>query len=161
MKKLILIRHGKAEDGSFDISDFERSLVTKGKIISHAVAREMKTREKSPGLIVTSPAFRAFETAVIFAAEFGVQPEAIVLNSKIYNKLTISNLPDILSEDGENTDSIWLVGHNPVFSDLANALSENGCESMPKSGVICLTFRIDKWKDLKNRSGKLEYFLKP
>jgi phosphohistidine phosphatase SixA len=34
MKRLIFVRHGKAEDGSPEISDFERSLTLKGKVIS-------------------------------------------------------------------------------------------------------------------------------
>ena len=67
MKKLILVRHGKAEDGSPDISDFERSLTSKGKLLSRLVAHKLKAREKSPGILVTSPAFRALETALIFA----------------------------------------------------------------------------------------------
>ena len=33
MKKLIFVRHGKAEDDSPEISDFERSLVSKGKLV--------------------------------------------------------------------------------------------------------------------------------
>ena len=36
MKKLIFIRHGKAEDQAADISDFERSLTLRGKSQSRA-----------------------------------------------------------------------------------------------------------------------------
>ena len=58
MKRLIFIRHGKAEDGSSEISDFERSLTLKGKVISRLMAHKLMEKEKSPGIIVTSPAFR-------------------------------------------------------------------------------------------------------
>ncbi|HEX7493785.1 MAG TPA: histidine phosphatase family protein, partial [Bacteroidales bacterium] len=69
MKKLIFIRHGKAEDPVHEISDFERSLTLKGKIISRLMAQRLMEKEKSPGIIVTSPAFRALETAFIFAGQ--------------------------------------------------------------------------------------------
>ena len=42
MKRLILIRHGKAEDGTSEISDFERSLTEKGKVIAHHMALRLK-----------------------------------------------------------------------------------------------------------------------
>ena len=161
MKKIILIRHGKAEDDSSEISDFERSLTARGKIISRLMAHKLKAKEKSPGTIVTSPAFRALETALIFAGEYGIEPENVMMNSKIYHGLTIKNLPEILSSINEEAESITLVGHNPSFSDLADSLSKEGCESMPKSGIACISFSISTWSELARNKGKLEYFLKP
>ena len=40
MKKLIFVRHGKAEEES-GISDFERSLTLKGKVISGLMALKL------------------------------------------------------------------------------------------------------------------------
>lgn len=161
MKKLIFVRHGKAEDDAPEISDFERSLVSKGKLISRLMARKLKSKEKSPGIIVSSPAFRALETALIFAGEFGVLPKEIVMDSKIYSGLTMKNLPVILSAVSEEAGTISLFGHNPSFSDIADGLSKEGCDPMPKSGVVCLSFNIKNWSELHAHSGKLEYFLKP
>ncbi len=161
MKKLIFVRHGKAEDDAPEISDFERSLVSRGKLISRLMAQKLKSKEKSPGLFVSSPAFRALETAMIFAGTFGMSPEDIIMDSRIYSGLTMKNLPVILSDAGEEAESIVLFGHNPSFSDMANSLSKAGCDPMPKSGVVCLSFNIGKWSELETRSGKLEYFLKP
>lgn len=161
MKKLILVRHGKAEDDSPEISDFERSLISKGKLISRAMAHKLKSKEKSPGTLVSSPAFRALETALIFAGEFGIRPEEIVLDSNIYNGISFKNLPVILTSASKDADTVTLFGHNPVFSDLANDLSKEGCDPMPKSGVVCLSFNIKTWSEIHRNSGKLEYFLKP
>ena len=47
-------------------------LTLKGKIISGLMARKLHEKEKSPGVMMTSPAFRALETALIFAGEFGI-----------------------------------------------------------------------------------------
>lgn len=161
MKKLIFVRHGKAEDDYPEISDFERSLTLKGKVVSKEMAVRLKSKEKTPGVILTSPAFRALETALIFAGEFGVSSEDIVLDSNIYHSMNLKNLPSVLSSTDEEADSVWLFGHNPSFSDLANALCKEGCDMMPKSGVVCISFKARTWSEIGRNLGKLEYFLKP
>jgi phosphohistidine phosphatase len=125
------------------------------------MAQKFKIKEKSHGILVSSPAFRALETALIFAIELGIPSEEIVMDSQIYDGLNLKNLPKLLATVDENADSIVLFGHNPVFSDLANDLSQAGCDPMPKSAVVCLSFNIKTWSEIRKKSGKLEYFLKP
>jgi phosphohistidine phosphatase len=161
MKKIILVRHGKAEDGTSDISDFERSLTQKGKLISRLMAQKLKAKEKNPGVLLTSPAFRALETALIFAGEFNIKSEDVIMNSKIYQGLSLKNLPEILTAIGEETETITLFGHNPSFSDMADDLSKEGCEPLPKTAIACISFNIKTWSEVARNNGKLEYFLKP
>jgi phosphohistidine phosphatase len=161
MKKLIFVRHGRAEDDSPEISDFERSLTLRGKLISRLMAHKLKTKEKSPGILVTSPAFRALETALIFAGEFGINEEDVIMRSNIYHGISLENLLNIISDLSEETETITLFGHNPSFSDITNSLCKEGCEFMPKSGVICISFNVRTWSEIKRNNGKLEYFLKP
>lgn len=161
MKKIIFVRHGKAEDELPGISDFERSLTEKGKVVSRVMAQRLKAKESSAGVIITSPAFRALETALIFAGEFGVDPGEVILNSYIYHAMSLKNLPRILSATSEETETVTLFGHNPSFSDLANSLCKEGCDQMPKSGVAAISFKISTWSEISRNAGKLEYFLKP
>jgi len=161
MKKLIFIRHGRAEDPVSEISDFERSLTLKGKIISRLMAGKFMEKEKSPGIIVTSPAFRALETAFIFADEFGIDTEKVILNSSLYYKMSFQNLPDILSNINEDSEIVTLFGHNPSFTQIANTLSKEGCEFLPKTGIVCISFNITTWSEIGRNIGKIEYFLKP
>jgi phosphohistidine phosphatase len=161
MKKLILVRHGKAEDPFTGISDFERSLTPKGKIISRMMAGELKKTEKSAMILITSPAFRAFETAMIFAAELGIDPEKVLVNNDIYYKMNLRHLTSILSASKDKSDTIVLFGHNPSFTEIADSLSVEGCDFMPKSGVICISFNSGSWTDIKRKSGKTEYYFKP
>ena len=84
MKKIIFVRHGRAEDQASEISDFERSLTTRGKVISKQMAKRFREKESNPGLLITSPAFRALETAIIFAEEFGIKPDNIIMDSILF-----------------------------------------------------------------------------
>lgn len=161
MKKLIFIRHGRAEDPSQEISDFERSLTTKGKVIANSVAAMLLQKEDSNGLIITSPAFRALETALIFALKFGIKPEGIQIDSNIYYNMSLKHLTDMLKNISDDTNKIFLFGHNPSFTEMADRLSKGGCEFMTKCGVATISFNISSWIDIKPGSGKLEYFLKP
>jgi phosphohistidine phosphatase len=161
MKKLILIRHGKAEDPVPEISDFQRSLTLKGKIIARIMAQRLMEKEKSPGIIVTSPAFRALETAFIFAGEFGTDTENIILNSALYYKMNLKNLPDILAGINETAETLTMFGHNPSFTQIADSLSREGCDFIPKNGIVCISFNISAWSEIGSNIGRMEYFLKP
>jgi phosphohistidine phosphatase len=161
MKRLIFIRHGKAEDESSEISDFERSLTLKGKVISRLMARKLMEKEKSPGIILTSPAFRALETALIFAGVYEIRSDNVIMNSDLYYKMSLQSLPSILSFINEDTDVLTLFGHNPSFTQIANSLCREGCDFIPKSGVVCISFNIMTWSEIGRNNGKMEYFLNP
>jgi phosphohistidine phosphatase len=161
MKRLIFVRHGKAEDPVSGISDFERSLTLKGKIISRLMAKKLKETEKSAVTIISSPAFRAFETALIFAGELGVDPEKIILNSHIYYRMNLKYLSSVISDAETSGNTIIMFGHNPSFTEIADGLSAEGCDFILKSGVVCISFKAGSWADIKQKSGKIEYYLKP
>jgi phosphohistidine phosphatase len=161
MKKLIFVRHGKAEDPGTGISDYERSLTMKGKIISRLMGKRLREIEKSHVTIITSPAFRAIETALIFAMEFGIESDKIIVNSNLYHKMSLRYFQEILSGAGENCDTVIMFGHNPSFTEIANSLCREGCDFIPKSGVVGISFDIRTWSEIRQRSGKQEFFLKP
>ncbi len=161
MKKLIFVRHAKAEEPRSIISDFERSLTIKGKVVSLLMADKLKEKESFSGIIMTSPAFRALETAVIFSKVFGKETSEIVLIDDIYYRLNHQHLKNILMQTGDDTDTIMLFGHNPSFSEITNRLCSGGCESMPKCGIVSISFNIQKWSEIKQNTGIMDYFLKP
>jgi len=161
MKKLIFVRHSKAEDPSPDISDFERSLTTKGKLLANSMALRMKEKEESAGVLLTSPAFRAVETALIFAGIFRIDAAKILLAGNIYYRFNFKTLQEELSRIREEENIVTLFGHNPSFTDLAGGLSSQGCDFIQKCGVVGIAFPITTWSELKLSTGKIEYYLKP
>lgn len=163
MKKLIFVRHAKAEPEEElpGLSDFERSLTPGGKRVAKQMARLMLKKEPSPGLIISSPAFRAIETAMIFAGEAKSAYDSIVLSSSLYFNANLDKLVKILETVSDDVKTITLFGHNPAFTDMPDKLSQTGCGPVPKTGIVCITFEVDKWTDITKGSGKLEYFLKP
>ena len=161
MKKLIFVRHSKAEEPSLDISDFERSLTTKGKTLANTMALRLKEKENSAGVIITSPAFRAVETALIFAGIYKIPSEQILMAGNIYYRLNLKTLQEDLSRIKEETDIVTLFGHNPSFTELAGELSKEGCNFIQKCGIVGISFKINTWSELARNTGTIDYYLKP
>ncbi len=161
MKKIIFVRHGKAEDAGPEFSDFERSLTIRGKSVSRQMALKLKEKENNLGVIITSPAFRAIETALIFAGVYAMPPEKIVINSNLYFSIDQNSFMDILKNTKEDIDTITLFGHNPSFTELPELFGKESPEVLPKSGIICLSFRTKTWSGINRNGGNNDYFLKP
>jgi phosphohistidine phosphatase len=161
MKKIIFIRHAKAEDQSPEITDFERSLTLKGKVVSGLMAKKLKEKEKSLGTIITSPAFRAIETALIFAGEYGIKSENIILQSRLYFSFDEKSLMEILGSVNETVGTVTLFGHNPSFTDLAGYLCKEAFDVIPKTGIVSLSFNARTWSEIKPNSGNADLILKP
>jgi phosphohistidine phosphatase len=161
MKKIIFIRHGRAEDQSPEFSDFERSLTKKGKVISRQMAHLFLEKESNPGVFISSPAFRAIETAYIFALNAGIKPESVMINDNLYHKAGLKILIEILKSVKEEVDTITLFGHNPAFTEMPDRLSREGCEFVTKTSIVCVSFQARTWSEIKPGQGKIEYFLKP
>jgi phosphohistidine phosphatase len=155
------MRHGKAEDPLSGISDLERSLTLKGKVVSRQMAQKLKEKIKDPGTLITSPAFRAYETAYILAGEYGISAEKIKISNIIYYRLDEKSIMEVLKLVDEKTDTVTLFGHNPAFTTLSGFLCKESCDVVPKSGIVCLRFGVSTWGEIKPSTADAELILKP
>lgn len=160
-KRLIFIRHARAEDQASGMSDFERSLTKKGKRQSGQMAQVMRSQENNPGMIVSSPAFRALETALIFCREYGISPDSIVIRSDLYSDLVHTEYIPFITSLGSDDSAITFFGHNPLITEMASWFAAEEPDTLPKTAVFCLSFDIESWSDIEPRSGRTEYFLSP
>jgi phosphohistidine phosphatase len=161
MKKLIFVRHGRAEDSTSMIPDYERSLTTKGKSISEKMALILKQMEKTPAVMVTSPAFRAYETAIVFARVLDYNPDEIILKECLYSHANLKSFADIVGEISDEINTIIFFGHNPSFTEIPDRLSKTGIDFLPKTGIVCISFKTDTWAGIVREKGTVDYFLKP
>jgi phosphohistidine phosphatase len=161
MKKMIFVRHGRAEESTSMFPDYERSLTAKGKNISEQMAMILKQKEKTPAVLVTSPAFRAYETALVFARVLEYKPDRIILKDSLYSHASLKSLADIVEEISDEINSVIFFGHNPSFTEIPDRLSKSGCDFLPKTGIVCISFKNDTWKGIVREKGTIDYFLKP
>lgn len=115
MPELILLRHAKAVDKS--VNDFDRELTADGQRQAERIGRLLARRDAVPDLVVSSPAARAWQTAVASCREMGIAESDLVSDAAVYDAEVVQ-LVDVLERRGHTSKRLMLVGHNPGLTDL-------------------------------------------
>ncbi len=154
-KKLILVRHAKSLHEPYVNGDIERHLAPRGYEDALESALWLKSHNHVPELFVSSPAIRAYSTALIFANACGIKPDSIFLSDHIY-EARVETLLYLVNSLPENFQSIALFGHNPGFTDLVNVLCGPTLPHLPTSGVVVLESPSTSWSAIEPGEGKLK-----
>jgi len=161
MKTLLLIRHAKSSWKDEKLPDRERPLNTRGKIDAPLMGQILFEKNIIPDLVLSSTAKRAKKTAQkIFFDIYGFMESQIHLTDDryftgvLFHMLIINTLLD-------KKNTVALVGHNPDFVDLIDFLTNESVQEMPTSGVYCLDFDVNSWKEVKENTGKVRFFEYP
>jgi phosphohistidine phosphatase len=131
---LYFLRHGIAEEATLGQPDFARQLTDKGR---ERMVEEGKALAKlgiEVGLILTSPAVRARQTAEIVAEALGGPVEE---EKGLGGGCELSRLAEAL-EGRRLPEAVMLVGHEPDFSETIGELIGGGRVAMKKGAVACL-----------------------
>ena len=138
--RVYLLRHGIAEEASTAVPDAERALTAEGKRKLKRALSWLAAGETRIDLILSSPLKRALQTAEIARSCFKVADE--ILPSKA---LQPNGSPHDAWEEiriHNDIEHLLLVGHNPLFGDLAAYLlrSESLSVDFKKGAVMCIGF---------------------
>jgi len=161
MRTLFLIRHAKSSWEHPGIRDFDRPLNERGLYEAPLMAQLLVSKGIRPDLLVSSPAKRAWATALFFATAFDLSEEAIRRELDIYE----ADPPDIFQIIGKLPDTantVFMFGHNPTFTDVANRFAERLIENVPTCGIIRIESDADSWAafDENNAVVRKQYFPK-
>ncbi|MFH1159800.1 MAG: histidine phosphatase family protein [bacterium] len=160
MKTLYLVRHAKSSWDHPGVSDFDRPLLEKGLRKSKQVIEYLRKKGIYPGLMISSPAVRAVETAKIFARGLGYPEEKIGIDRKIYDGY-YDHILDIIYGTSNAIDSLMIFGHNPTITQLANLFLPLGIEDMPTSAVVGISFETTGWEEVPKAGSKQLFFIMP
>ncbi|MDB4903292.1 MAG: hypothetical protein JWQ63_2573 [Mucilaginibacter sp.] len=156
MKKLLLIRHAKAEKET-SVKDINRPLKYIGIQDARFMAERLKENSIIPQLIITSPALRTKTTAEIFAEYLLLQDPEI--NKAIYDA-SQQTLLRVINQLPDQYNFIALVGHNPAISQILYYLTGEARE-VHTSTVALIEFEVDDWKAVSGDTGQLAYYSSP
>lgn len=167
MKRLILLRHAKAEAKDPE-HDFERPLAPRGRAQMKAMAGYLAEHGTADGLkpdvAFVSPAARTRETwtrAKLAGTPMHFEP-------RIYEASTGTLLAIVRAADPE-ASTLALVGHNPGFEELADKLVGGGdpggraalSAAFPTGALAVLDFEVLSWSEIGAGKGRLERFVTP
>ena len=156
MKKLLLVRHAKAEKDTSG-RDIDRPLKYIGIQDAAFMADKLKEGAYIPQSIITSPALRTKTTAEIFAEHFSLPDPS--KNKALYEASqqtwlnTINQLP-------ADQDFIAIVGHNPGVSQIIYYLTGDARE-VHTCAVAVIEVDTNDWTAISEDTGKLIYFSSP
>lgn len=150
MRILYLIRHAKScwEDPS--LMDKERPLNKRGERDAPFMAQQMMKNEHHPDLIVSSPARRAVDTAEVFAQVFKLAKDKLIVKADIFNGSVDDLTKTIMSIRDAEAHVVYLVGHNPTITNMANLYRTDNIDNIPTSGIVRLDCKIDNWAEFSN-----------
>lgn len=160
MKTLYLVRHAKSSRDHPGLDDADRPLMKKGIERSHRIIGFLKERKVYPGLIISSPATRAIETARLFAGGLGYPLQRILTDQKIYDG-HYDHLLDIIYSTPDDIHSLMLFGHNPTITNLANLFLHPGIDDMPTATVAAIEFDTLRWEDVPNANSRQLFIVSP
>jgi phosphohistidine phosphatase len=158
MKRLLLLRHAKSSWDDANLSDFERPLNSRGLVTAPFMGELIAGRELPVDLIVSSPAKRAAETAMLVKENGGLNAE-LRFDERIY-EASPQTLLTVASEFDDSSDNIMLVGHNPGIEGFIGFLTGN-IEPMPTAALAIIDLDINTWKDLTSGTGTINTVVRP
>lgn len=154
MKYLVLVRHAKASWAVPGQGDFERPLNPRGQRDAPEMGRRLAARGFAPDLFLASPAVRAHQTARNIARQLDFPREDIEWEPAIY-EASAEDLLAILRGLDPGATRALLVGHNPGFTDLVNALTGADLANLPTCGVAEIDLAVDAWAAVAAGAGRL------
>lgn len=158
MKILMLMRHAKSSWDDPDLSDFERPLNKRGHRDAPSMGKMILEKELAPDLIISSPAKRAKQTAVLVRKNSLPKTE-IKFVERIYEARP-EVLLRILAELSNDYDRPLLVGHNPGIEGFL-ALLTGEFHTMPTASLAKVDLSIENWADLRPNCGITRFVLRP
>lgn len=160
MKTLIIVRHAKSSWKFDDLDDLFRPLKGKGYNDCVAMGERLRARKVHADRIITSPAVRAYSTALILSQPLRYDPAGIIIEPDLYETST-GEILDVIAKTPQEVQTLMLVGHDPSFTDLFRAVTGQPLEKLPTSGVVSITFEVSDWNSVTKQVGNVAFFIKP
>ena len=147
MIQLCLFRHAKSSWDDPRLADEERPLTPKGIARAIKVSKYLAGQGFHPDLLVSSPAVRAYYTAMLAARELGYPAERIVIAREIYEG-PADRVLDLIYGTDNKVASLMIFGHNPTITDLANLFLRPGIPDMQTSAAVGINFEASGWEEI-------------
>jgi phosphohistidine phosphatase len=167
MRRLLLLRHAKAERARPGERDHERALAPRGRGDAPKVGVYLVRHAFMPDLVMVSSSTRTRQTWELAATAFEEAPP-VKFDERIYEAGPQAIL-DAIKETGPEVGTLLVIGHNPGLQELATRLVAVGDsdatrrlkEEFPTSALAVINFMVEDWSRLHHQAGRLEHFVTP
>lgn len=167
MRKLFLLRHAKSNWDDPGLEDIDRPLSKRGRLAARAMGRFMEARTIRPGLVLVSASRRTRATWDIIEPK--LEGVSVAIEEDLYEAGKAALLHRLRRLD-DHIASVMLIGHNPGFANLAQALvgHHGDSEALDRLGAKFSTgalaeidLEIGHWGEVEAGCGRLVGFTRP
>lgn len=167
MRRLIILRHAKAERASPTGRDFERPLAPRGREDVAKMGAYMARHGLLPDRALVSPAQRTRETWTLITAALSATP-TVKYDERLY-EAKAETILRVIQEMPPPTHTLCVVAHNPGLQQFALLLIGAGdtearerlAQKLPTCGLLVVDFSIDAWDKVAAGQGRLDRFVSP
>lgn len=161
MKTLHLLRHAKSAWDQPRLSDRERGLNKRGRRDAPRMGKALAAR-MTPLPVAVSPAVRAQLTLQGLCHAWPALGALQHRTEKALYTFSAADLCAWLRRQSDGVQALFIIGHNPALTDLANALTAGErLANLPTAGYLRLCLHIDRWRDIRQGCGRIEDSLFP
>lgn len=148
VKEVCFVRHAKSSWSNLQIRDFDRPLDERGLADAPMMAEKMKNLGLIPDFMITSGANRAKSTAKYFFDEFGLAQDQFQVNNDIY-EASAETVYDVIRTAPDSAHFLYIFGHNPTFTWIANAIAGVHIDNVPTCGIVHAQLMISSWSKFR------------
>lgn len=158
---ILLMRHAKSSWKDRKLRDYDRPLNKRGKRDAPAMGAFLKKSGMVPDLIISSPAVRARETALLAAEEMGFDRDRIVWSESLYFDGPNAYI-DAIRRAEPGSGRVMTVGHNPMTEYAITLLTGMRNQyPVPTAAITCLGVSADSWDELEPGSCSFLWMKRP
>ena len=167
MRRLLLLRHAKAERPQGGGSDLDRTLTERGRNDARTLGAYLARHRAVPDRALVSPAARTRETWALASEAFRPAPPAD-FDERLYDA-TAQTILEAIRETASGAATLLVVGHNPGMQELAQLLVASGDidarerlgRGFPTAALAIVSFAAEAWSGVHAHGGRLEHFVTP
>ena len=169
MKRIFLLRHAEAADGTPALKDRDRPLTEKGREDARLIGDYLARQTEKPGFALCSPALRTRETLDGICARLSA-PLATKYEETLYNA-SAGDILNAIQQLPDRIANVLVVGHNPGFHAFGARLADRTASDpdallrlahkFPKGALALFESPAKSWAEVSYGRAKLQYFVKP
>ena len=155
-RRLFIIRHGKSSWDHQGLDDIDRPLAERGIRNAAEMARRLQEKGMVPELLLSSPACRALNTALIMLRNWHLEPAKLQIHDNLYDAF-LKEIEQVVATVPSKVTQLAIFGHNPSFTMYPNQFLDEPLDNLPTAGVVVVTLESEKWKGIGRKQVKETY----
>ncbi len=160
MKTLTIVRHAKSSWDVQGLADQFRPLNERGYHDGHNMALWYANYAKHADMLISSPAVRAYTTAMLFASALRYPMQHLIIEPLLFHA-TPETIENVVYGISESADTAMIFGHNPGFTWFSNSFLDQPVDNLPTCGVVILKSNAETWSAFQPGSIETQHYMSP